>query len=1123
MNQNRFESAAWYRALTLTERLASLRANGDAEPAVPGNAELAEKRLRRWREQNPFPSDAIFAQRLALDGIGENELRTLLGEPIEALRARTTDPLAWLEAIKQAFALPAVDAALPMPETLQGQATIGFLQAIAPLIQRGREQVRAGVQTLVQRQHSLPFDRSTIEDLLFASLPGRLLRMLSRTLVLELNIARLEGQLPGESPEQRFQSFLQRLRDPEIALGLLEQYPVLARQLVAAIETWAGVSLEFLRHLRQDWPAISDRFSPDEDPGSLIKADFGAGDVHKGGRTVVIVTFASGLQLVYKPRPLAVETHFQELLEWLNERGAQPAFRTMSALDRYDHGWVEYISADGCATSDEIARFYRRQGAYLALLYALEATDFHQENLIAAGEHPMLIDLESLFHPRADGIDLSDSENPIDQTMSYSVLRVLLLPVRVFGDDESDGIDISGLGGAGDQLSPKAMPDLEAAGTDEMHFVRRRQHLPGTHNRPNLNGAEVDPLEYTEALVAGFGDMYQLLLRHREALLAEAGPLARFAEDEIRLIVRDTRSYALLLFESFHPHLLRNALDRDRHFDRLWLGVEARPFLTRAISAERNDLLRGDIPMFTTQAGTRDVWSSDGEHIADLLDEAGLELVRRRVRALSEADLAQQTWFIRASMATLAVDTDLAQRPSSPRPSSPRGHPAAAGEGGVISPPLPSQREASEAQRTGWLGDEGLLQARLIAAAHRIGERLEGLAYRGEGSVAWIGLMRTPGERWALQPAGIDLYSGLPGLALFLAYLGDITGEARYTALAMETLQTLRDRIERGRPSVKAIGAFADWGGIIYTFTHLATLWDRPELLAEAEAIVEMLPALIEADKDLDIIGGAAGCIGALLALYRAAPSERTLQAARACGERLLATAQPLPEHGESAGAWRVWWPPFSPRSTVAGSGFSHGAAGFSWALLELAARTGDDRYRQVALRGIIFERSLFSPEAGNWHYMRQLDAAAQTTTDGQAMFVAHWCHGAPGIGLARLLTLPYLDDAAVRSEIDAALHTTIRQGFGVNHSLCHGDLGNLETVLQAVQRLGDPYWRGEIDRLTAQILDDIDQNGWRCGVPLGVETPGLMNGLAGIGYQLLRLAAPERVPSVLALEAPRL
>jgi len=52
-------------------------------------------------------------------------------------------------------------------------------------------------------------------------------------------------------------------------------------------------------------------------------------------------------------------------------------------------------------------------------------------------------------------------------------------------------------------------------------------------------------------------------------------------------------------------------------------------------------------------------------------------------------------------------------------------------------------------------------------------------------------------------------------------------------------------------------------------------------------------------------------------------------------------------------------------------------------------------------------------------------------------------------------------------------------------------------------------------------ILESINDNGWVTGVPLGTETPGLMTGLAGIGYELLRLAAPEKVPSVLLIEPP--
>ena len=68
---------------------------------------------------------------------------------------------------------------------------------------------------------------------------------------------------------------------------------------------------------------------------------------------------------------------------------------------------------------------------------------------------------------------------------------------------------------------------------------------------------------------------------------------------------------------------------------------------------------------------------------------------------------------------------------------------------------------------------------------------------------------------------------------------------------------------------------------------------------------------------------------------------------------------------------------------------------------------------------------------------------------------------------------------------------------------------------------LPDRRWRVETDRLAAKILDSIDRDGWQCGGPQAVETPGLMLGLAGIGYQMLRLAEPDRIPSVLVLAPP--
>jgi lantibiotic modifying enzyme len=184
---------------------------------------------------------------------------------------------------------------------------------------------------------------------------------------------------------------------------------------------------------------------------------------------------------------------------------------------------------------------------------------------MAVGEHPVLLDLEALFHPANGGVDLSQADQVADNVLYDSVLGVGLLPQRVWSNDKSAGIDLSGLGGAAGQLMPHGIPQWEDEGTDEMRLVRKRLAMRTSHNRPTLQGAEVNPFDYDADIVTGFEQIYYLLLKHREELLSTGGPLVRFAQDEVRVILRDTRTYAILLRESFHPDLLRNAVSERSH------------------------------------------------------------------------------------------------------------------------------------------------------------------------------------------------------------------------------------------------------------------------------------------------------------------------------------------------------------------------------------------------------------------------------------------------------------------------------------------------------------------------------------------------------------------------------
>ncbi len=1080
--------ASWYRAMTLTERAAWLRERALAQsPIALADDEEAKQRLQHWKEQVPFNKGDYFAQRLALDGLTEDDILTLLAQSPEVLQTSISTPLSWLQALTNAFEARSqseqdVDIVLSLLQVKNGLDAVAYLATLKPLITGSVMRLQGELQVLSQKYQHLPFNLTTIIPLLVQHLPNRLLPCLIKTYVLELNVARVEGRLQGETSQERFQYFLQQLSKPEGILSLLEEYSVLARRLVELLECWVTCSLELLERLCADWEEICTIFPQARDAGELVEIQPGKGDYHRGGRSVTILTWSSGFRLVYKPRSMAIDLHFQEMLSWLNALGYHPAFRTCQIINRPTYGWVEFIQASPCTSKEEVERFYQRQGGYLALLYALEAADFHAENLIAAGEHPILIDLEALFQARENRQDGQKHSNPSVQTASHSVLRIGLLPRRMWSSEQSEGVDISGLGGQTVQLTPEPVPQLVEVGTDQMRFSSERVPLPISNHRPHLQDQDVDTLEYRDCIISGFISAYRLLLEHRDELLQEILP--SFVNDEVRCMLRPTRAYAILLSASFHPNILRDALECDRLLDRLWMSVVEQPHLASVIAAERADLWASDIPVFTTCPGSRDLFTSTGERIPEFLPMSSLEMVKERISGFSEQNMEKQVWIIRASFSSLELVSD-----------------SAINQGLQLQP-----------------SESIVSYDRLMAAARAVGDRLERLADYDEDMAGWLEIASVNERGWKLVPTGPNLYGGMSGLTFFLSYLGLLTDEQRYTALAQAALNTTRCQIARRkeRGELGGIGIFNGIGSFIYLLSHLGTVWNNPVLYREAEELVQLLPSTIVEDQFFDVIGGAAGCIAALLSLYAVAPSQATLVAAIQCGDHLIESASP-----QTTGIG--WSNEFVPTSLA---GFAHGNAGIAFCLLQLFAVSGEERFRRAALEAIAYERSLFSPEKRNWPDLRP-SSISQAKSDEKGIhddppYMVAWCHGAPGIGLARLGSLSVLQDTEVDAEIDAALHTTIRQGFGRNHSLCHGDMGNLDILLTATRLLAKPRYKEILQRVTPMLLDSVETQSWISGVPQGVETPGLMVGLAGMGYALLRLADPERMPSVLLLAPPR-
>jgi lantibiotic modifying enzyme len=301
------------------------------------------------------------------------------------------------------------------------------------------------------------------------------------------------------------------------------------------------------------------------------------------------------------------------------------------------------------------------------------------------------------------------------------------------------------------------------------------------------------------------------------------------------------------------------------------------------------------------------------------------------------------------------------------------------------------------------------------------------------------------------------------------------------------------------------VGVYGGLSGPIYAFAHLAQIWEEPEWLERAEAIAALLPHHLAADRRFDLIDGGAGAIMALLTLQRERPSQTALNVARACGDHLLANAC------EVDGGGLGWTNPIPSVAPL--TGLSHGAGGIALALLHLSAAAGDSRYADAGRAALRYERGTYVAAEGNWPDLRAIGDPAS-----RPRFMTTWCHGAPGIGMSRILMQRVLDEPELADETRIAVRTTLQSGFGTNHSLCHGDLGNLDLVHAG---LAGAERDTALARLGAAIVHSIRHDGWLTGVPQGVESPSLMCGIAGIGYGLLRLLDPVSVPSVLMLDPP--
>lgn len=284
------------------------------------------------------------------------------------------------------------------------------------------------------------------------------------------------------------------------------RYPVLDRLLETSRAAWRAGCAGFVERVARDLAGVG-----------VAEVTCLTGEL--AAWPVLRVGCEDGRALVYRDRDLRVATWFMGLCSALSE-GLPAALHVRRIVAFQSHAWDLVVERAPCP-QEAVERFFLRVGALQRLLERLRATDMHARNLVAAADHPVLIDLEGLLQP-----------------VELGPMPTGLLPFVAVGEPGRPGPNVGGIHLGGRIVLP--FPP---------HIV---EEVAPT--------VPANPLDHLDAILEGYHAMDVRLTRFAAlgARLAEARALP------VRVLLRSGSTYRAVLRECLAPELLHDPATRDR-------------------------------------------------------------------------------------------------------------------------------------------------------------------------------------------------------------------------------------------------------------------------------------------------------------------------------------------------------------------------------------------------------------------------------------------------------------------------------------------------------------------------------------------------------------------------------
>lgn len=489
-----------------------------------------------------------------------------------------------------------------------------------------------------------------------------------------------------------------------------------------------------------------------------------------------------------------------------------------------------------------------------------------------------------------------------------------------------------------------------------------------------------------------------------------------FQDMSVRFVALNTQRYSQVLRLTTHPDLQKKGTDRDLALGRIALFRTSVP--DKVISSELRQLQKGDIPRLVFHSDRTHVYDDEGLLISDVLAKSPLENVLNYIENIDEQQVELNRWLIRLSFASKLAE--------SPGTSDFDFHTAAkSGE-------LPGIYSAQDAIRK---------QLR----------ELHMTAVRGtDGPPTWIGgrSSDTPFQYWIIDELSMDLYSGAAGLAYNLFIGGRQCKDGQSVELASQYFNQVAERFTLGNDDWDAMprGAHAGIESFLWAAHEFGRATNDHRLIKQVLNLwTRAVDTLDRSSRDI-----VRGTSGVLLALCSNIADDRTGTFA----ELASRVARVLMEDvGEALTA-----------NAIEYSGFAHGLAGEYAALGRWAGVSGEEAPVRIVSELLERERQFLNPDGS-------IRLGDRDTVEARG-----WCHGAPGLLLAKAIVADSLPALMVRLEGDIAelKSRVIEDCFGGNVTLCHGDVGNLWSLSDAAKLTKDEPLAEAVSRASQRYILDV-------------------------------------------------